>query len=769
MEKASEAANTKHPEGSIRQTRKLSDIQDIAENNHAYLLEELRRLDLVLHIQALRSRQRDRQNEHDPSGFDSFSMEEFKGLVVSEDEVDSLLSGELGSAQDHDSPALDAPEIQGLVDELGEFETEIHGKRNASLEQGAYLSLPHLSHLFRLTAFEEQVILLCLAPELDRKYERIYAYLQNDITQKKPGVDFALSMLCASSEEKTAERRVFSPDGALMKYGILQFNSESREEKSSLLSRPLKLDDRIVNFILGTRQLDDRIRPFAQLLQPQTAWEEAQIGEELKGKLMDLTARCFQRSGESDEKLIYLFQGDYGTGKKTAAEALCGELGLQLVVADVAGMINGNMPFGEAAWLLFRESLLLPAAIYLDGFDGIIEAEQKAGYLSAMVRAFDAFSLLTFLDSETPWEPVGEFKGHFFMTVDFTIPDYSVRKSWWDAALASEEFHASPELDTGALANKFRISGGQIRDSLVKARNLALWRDPEKGQIQMTDLYDACRAKSNQTLGRLTQKLNPKYTWDDIVLSQDRLDQLVEMCNQARYRHIVYGEWGFDRKLSFGKGLSALFSGPPGTGKTMAAEVIANKLHLDLYKIDLSQVVSKYIGETEKNLHKIFREAQGSNAILFFDEADALFGKRSEVKDAHDRYANIEIGYLLQKIEEYDGIAILATNLRKNMDEAFVRRLQFIVEFPFPDEEHRQLIWEVIFPQEVPFCDDVDFGFLAREVKLPGGNIKNIALAGAFYAASDGGAVKMTHLIHAARREHQKLGQMWGDRWSVDS
>jgi SpoVK/Ycf46/Vps4 family AAA+-type ATPase len=270
-------------------------------------------------------------------------------------------------------------------------------------------------------------------------------------------------------------------------------------------------------------------------------------------------------------------------------------------------------------------------------------------------------------------------------------------------------------------------------------------------------------------LGRLTQKLNPKYTWDDIVLPQDQVDQLVEICDQARYRHIVYGEWGFDRKLSFGKGLSALFSGPPGTGKIMSAEVIANELHLDLYKIDLSQVVSKYIGETEKNLHRIFHEAQWSNAILFFDEADALFGKRSEVKDAHDRYANIEIGYLLQKIEEYDGIAILATNLRKNMDEAFVRRIQFIVEFPFPDEKHRQLIWEVIFPQEVPFCDDVDFGFLAREVKLPGGNIKNIALAGAFYGASDGGSVKMTHLIHAARREHQKLGQVWGNGWSVDS
>jgi SpoVK/Ycf46/Vps4 family AAA+-type ATPase len=200
----------------------------------------------------------------------------------------------------------------------------------------------------------------------------------------------------------------------------------------------------------------------------------------------------------------------------------------------------------------------------------------------------------------------------------------------------------------------------------------------------------------------------------------------------------------------------------------MAAEVIARDLRLDLYQIDLSQVVSKYIGETEKNLHQIFREAQSSNAILFFDEADALFGKRSEVKDAHDRYANIEVGYLLQKMEEYEGVAILATNLRQHLDEAFVRRMQFIVEFPFPDEEHRRRIWEVIFPREAPLGEDVDFGFLAREVKLAGGNIKNIGLASAFYAAGDGRVIRMSHLIRAARREFQKLGRTWDEaEWTL--
>jgi len=250
----------------------------------------------------------------------------------------------------------------------------------------------------------------------------------------------------------------------------------------------------------------------------------------------------------------------------------------------------------------------------------------------------------------------------------------------------------------------------------------------------------------------------PKYTWSDLVLPPDHLRQLRELCNQAKHRHIVYGEWGFDRRLVLGNGLNVMFNGPPGTGKTMAADVIANDLQVDTYKIDLSQIVSKYIGETEKNLDHIFREAESSNAIVFFDEADALFGKRSEVKDAHDRYANIETGYLLQKMEEHAGIVILASNLRHNIDEAFLRRMQFVVEFPFPDEEHRARLWSGLFPAEVPRENDVDFAFLARHFRVPGGNIKNIAVCAAFLAAAEGKGVGMRQLIYATRREYQKLG-----------
>jgi SpoVK/Ycf46/Vps4 family AAA+-type ATPase len=258
-------------------------------------------------------------------------------------------------------------------------------------------------------------------------------------------------------------------------------------------------------------------------------------------------------------------------------------------------------------------------------------------------------------------------------------------------------------------------------------------------------------------MAALAARIEARAGWDDIVLPDDALAQLHELCARASLGHRVLGDWGFDRRLALGKGVTALFAGPSGTGKTLAAEVIANALGLDLYRIDLSAVVSKWIGETEKNLDRLFRAAD--NAILFFDEADALFGKRSEVREAHDRYANVEISYLLQKMESHEGVTILATNLRNNLDEAFLRRLAFVVYFPFPDDGHRRRIWERIWPAQTPIAEDVDLDHLATAFKLSGGNVKNIALAAAFLAATRDAPVAMADVLHAVRREYQKIGR----------
>jgi SpoVK/Ycf46/Vps4 family AAA+-type ATPase len=260
-------------------------------------------------------------------------------------------------------------------------------------------------------------------------------------------------------------------------------------------------------------------------------------------------------------------------------------------------------------------------------------------------------------------------------------------------------------------------------------------------------------------LAGLALPVAPRSVWNDLVLPEDATAQLREICAQFVHRQQVLGAWGFGSKLSYGKGINALFAGPPGTGKTMAAEVVANELGIDLYKIDLASVVSKYIGETEKNLDRIFTAAAQANAILFFDEADALFGKRSEVKDSHDRYANLEISYLLQKMEQYEGVAILASNLRQNLDEAFVRRLNFIVHFPFPDADSRRRIWAGAWPAATPLADDIDVDSLARQHKLSGGDIKNVALAASFLGAAEGAQVTARHVLQATSRTYQKLGK----------
>jgi SpoVK/Ycf46/Vps4 family AAA+-type ATPase len=298
---------------------------------------------------------------------------------------------------------------------------------------------------------------------------------------------------------------------------------------------------------------------------------------------------------------------------------------------------------------------------------------------------------------------------------------------------------------------------------VATARDLATWRPWNESEITFDDLGTAARQHSSQGLGQVARKIQTQYSWDDIVLPADQKAQLQEVCGYFENMPVVYGQWGFQSKTNLGKGLTILFAGQSGTGKTMASEIMAGALGLDLYKIDLSSLVSKYIGDTEKNLDLVFREAEDSNSILFFDEADAIFGKRSEVRDAHDRYANVETSYLLQKMEEYQGIVILATNFRRNMDDAFVRRLQFAVEFPFPEEDYRLQIWERVFPEQAPLNEDVDLRFLARQLKISGGNIKNIAVAGAFLAAQASTSIGMEQVMWATKREYQKMGKLLVD------
>lgn len=671
----------------------------------------------------------------------------YRGLYVSQNDVEQSLARELGT-----------PLFPICEDELEEFlRDSIDGS----------LRLSWLKYQFNLSDFDIFLVLIALTPELDLRYERTYAYLQDNVTRKRPTIDLALNLLCALSAEKIARRAHFAADAPLIQQGLLELIPDPNHVQPSFLAHFIKLDEQLVRLLLGQEGLDPRLLPFCQLIQPSDLLEQPWLNPSIQQGLLTLATQA----REVDQPLQLYFYGPRGVGKRQTAEVLAYQLESSLLTVDLA-QADLKLDFAQVLSLLLREAYFQNAILYLNGVDSLYSSERTIQY-QQLLTALAEHRGITILAGERQWLSTSAVTINVrtnIMPIHFAMLDFEQRRTCWETSLGAAGIQLD-NLDLDALADRFRLTPGQITDSVTVAQRWVNWQaatqliDQEQKPLQPTlnDLFAAARAQSDCDLSNLVRKIEPNYSWKDIVLPPDQQAQLREICDQVQYRHIVYRRWGFSRKLSLGKGLTVLFSGPPGTGKTMAAEVIANELRLDLYKIDLSQVVSKYIGETEKNLDRIFRAAETANAILFFDEADALFGRRSEVKDAHDRYANIEIGYLLQKMEEYEGIAILATNLRQNMDEAFVRRIQAIVEFPFPNQEYRQQIWSVIFPDEAPLSETVDFAALGRYINLSGGNIKNIALLTAFYAAEANEPIQMQHFMQAARREYQKLGRIWNE------
>jgi hypothetical protein len=654
----------------------------------------------------------------------------YRGVYISQEQVEHTLQQPPGESQ-----------LLGMTDDLAE---------DLSVAIGKCQPLSQLQQLFNLSLFDLGLVIIALAPEIDLRYERIYAFLQDDVTRKRPTVDLALNLLCDSFVSKLNCRAHLTADSPLIRYGILHL---AREATTSCLAYAIQIDQQVSRFLLGIPGLDERLKPCCYLIPIRSPAVDLPITADVQDRLEPLVTELL-----STTPPVHLYlQGPSGIGKGRVAECISARWGKSVLSVDLALLLEQPDALPTLFNLLYRDAHCQNALLYLRGWDVILKHEynRTRQLCLAFVAKFPAPLILAGQQPLTS-EMAGQLP---VVTLSLNLPEAAERRVYWQSSLTQAHIDLEPAT-VQALGNHFRLTPEQIEQAVAMATQQSRWTVPPK-QIESELLFRAARQQSSQVLAQLAQKVSIKSTWQDIVLPPEPLAQLREVCDRAKYQATVLEAWGFERKLSRGKGITALFSGPPGTGKTMAAEVLAHDLQLDLYKIDLSQIISKYIGETEKNLDRIFTAAHNANAILFFDEADALFGKRSEVKDAHDRHANIEVAYLLQKMEEYEGVAVLATNLRQNMDDAFVRRIQAIIEFPFPDEESRQSLWQVSFPSAAPLHQDVDFGFLAREIKLPGGNIKNISLAACFYAASQGRAISQADLIKAAAREHQKLGRRW--------
>jgi hypothetical protein len=577
------------------------------------------------------------------------------------------------------------------------------------------------------------------APELDAAFERLYAYVQDDVRHTYATPHLAITLLCASpyeTQSALASLLLLSP---LRRYRLVTLEATGLPA-GALGSRMLRIDERLAHYARGINWTDERVEsisspPGLVLVAPQM--------RELGGHIASLMV---EEQGEAHWHIIHLV-GQREAGRLGVAAAICEALGLTLRVLNVSHLPHASAERLELLHVIAREAILSRLLFYCD-LD-VFAPEERQG----MLDDFASLGMWAIIASAE-----ARHRGRGVLTVSVPAPDPAAQVWLWRRSLSA----CGGDVDAGmigAIVEQFHFGPDAVVYTVEAARQIAALRSSDPGsQVGADDLWHACRVQSGRELDELARRIVPCHDWSDIVLPDDAYRQLEEIAVQVAQRAHVYETWGFGAKLNRGRGVAALFSGPSGTGKTMAAEILANHLRLDLFRVDLAAVVSKYIGETEKNLQRVFDAAERSGAVLFFDEADALFARRSEVKDSHDRYANMEVNYLLQRMEDYRGLAILATNMKSLIDEAFLRRLRFIVDFPFPDAHQRYRIWQTVFPLQAP-VDALDFAALAR-LEIPGGNIRNIVLNAAFQAAGEGTPISMDHVMHAARREYKKIDKL---------
>lgn len=581
------------------------------------------------------------------------------------------------------------------------------------------VALTLLTQRFGLSPFERDTLMLCAALDLDPGVAALCARALGSPSRCYPTFGLALSVLDEPAWD------ALSPHRPLRFARMIEIN---QPPGTALTAAALRADERIVNFLKGLNAIDDRL---TALIRP--AGASLPLSESQRAVATSVVSQL-KRSAESAALPIVQLVGADDICRMGIAQEVADSVGRKLYRLDASALPATSAEIEQTARLWQRETVMLPVALYIDG-----DRAESGESATALARFLEREAGVVFLGvRDTPLRLPR-------LTVPFDVarPTPAEQRAEWASSIQGPE--AERNETASLLAGQFSLNLAEIREAARTTSDEPLTQR----------LWRVCRDMSRPRLDQLAQRLAAKATWDNLVLPDEQMKLMRQIAGQVRARHRVYTEWGFAKSMNRGFGINALFAGESGTGKTMGAEVLANDLDLNLYRIDLSAVVSKYIGETEKNLRRLFDAAEQGGAILFFDEADALFGKRSEVRDSHDRYANIEINYLLQRIESFNGLSILATNMRSALDTAFLRRLRFIVNFPFPSAKERRAIWERAWPPQVP-RDGLDYDRLAR-MNLSGGNIHSIALNAAFAAAQNGQKITMPIIVAAARMELRKL------------
>lgn len=642
-----------------------------------------------------------------------------------------------------------SPKSQQMKEEAFVIWNRIRTQAEMTMSTSNLLPLEHLIETFKLADFEIFCLYVSLAIELDPSFEKNIRYFNESLPLPYPSLGLLLKMYCDSLSAYLHLRQQFKSDHRLFKY----FYSDSlKNAVGPMINAPLALDQPILDFVLAFDTYAVS-KPYMALISPHTQ-DEVHYFPEIEKRLQSYVT--LNHTQALDQHVLFHLHGEKGIGKHALTYSFCSHYDQNALLVQCK-LLSSELT-SETIDAITREALMHRAVVVFEDFESLttqLNQRDVSQFMPLLLKALKRFAKVCFAFSQEPWHPQSLFESFLIIDVPLVSPNLSERFTYWKNS--GQNFPLAEDIAFETLANQFKLGPKQIDKALRDAHQQMLWE--HTSQISLSQLQQANYFQLSHALGENTQRLRGKATFKDLVLPKEQLSQLTDACNHMRYRHIVLQEWGFEDKLSYGTGLGILFTGPPGTGKTFAAQALANELGLELYRVDLSQIISKYIGETEKQLRAIFEEASKSSAILLFDEGDALFSKRTEVSDAHDKYANVETSYLLQKIEAYDGITIVTTNLIGNIDEAFIRRFAFVVHFPLPTAAYRRTLWRQVFPPQMPLSSHLDLDYMGNHFELSGASIKNIALNASYMAAASQRELTMKDLLLATMAELTKTGK----------
>jgi hypothetical protein len=699
--------------------------KSIPLNASWHLRSELSRILIDLQNYLNRQRQRGR----------SPAADAVRGIVIEEGEADGLIEQLASDWDQQTSITQDTLHHAGSTNPIRQ---EIQQLAQTAQRQGVFLPLLHAQHCFTLTEVEYDAVLLALAAEVDSRFGRVFAYLNDHIGHTRPTLGLAMSLHQVASKIDT-----FNPPHYLerpfIRDGLLELQGEG-----PIPGKTLKLNDEMAKRLL-TEELIAPTQDHSKLHLIHTDLLERLVLNKPAHDMVSVWAGNIRNA--ADTAPLMIISGIQGSGRRTLAHAALSVAGLAMLDIEItAETLVSQLQTAR------RDIRWYNAALLIRTTDEPMQWRLLWSHIDNL-----HLPVIVSLTPDT-LEAATQSLTKSHIIVELLEPDRETRRQLWHAHLPSGSDIDSDSLD--ALAANFKFNPGRIQEVLRRVKSKLITQPAKKRRITKQVLYEAAREIGAAAMGNLAQKLPCPYKPEDLVVAQPVQEELNLALAWVQQQNKVLSAWGFEHKITNSQGLSALFSGPPGTGKTMASQILARQLGLDIYRVDLSQVMSKYIGETEKNLSCLFDEAHRSGTILFFDEGDALFGKRSEVNDAHDRYANVEIGYLLQRMEEHDGIVILATNRKQDLDEAFVRRFDAMIDFPMPNDKERYRIWKGLFPTEAEVDTDIKFDKLATNFELSGGEIRNTVLAAAYLAANQHTAIGMSHIKKALKRELIKNGRV---------